>query len=104
MMAGGAKRVGTVLGTMEFGRGPCTGKVPQVMTDAFLTFNENYREIDTAYMYCGGKTETILGEMISDSSKVKGGKVATKINCWDGKNFGEESIKAQVLTNILISQ
>ena len=95
-MARGANKVGTVLGTMEFGRGPCVGNVPQVMTDAFLTFNENYREIDTAYMYCGGKTESILGKM--DSWKGKGGKMSTKINCLDGKNFGEESIKSQVWT------
>ena len=96
-MARGASKVGTVLGTMEFGRGPCTGNVPKQMTNAFLAFNENYREIDTAYMYCGGKTETILGEMKKDSWWNKGGKMATKINPWDGKNFGEDSIRTQVL-------
>ena len=88
-------RVGTVLGTMEFGRGPCTEKVPHVMTGAFLDCHENYREIDTAYMYCGGKTEEILGEM-KDLLSSKDAKLATKINPWDKKNFGEESIKEQV--------
>ena len=94
-MSRGVNRVGTVLGTMEFGRGPCNGKVPHVMTGAFLDCNENYREIDTAYMYCGGKTEEILGEM-KDLLSSKEAKLATKINPWDKKNFGEESIKEQV--------
>ena len=95
MMTRGVNKVGTVLGTMEFGRGPCTGKVPQVMTEAFLDFNQNYREVDTAYMYCGGKTEEILGEM-KDLIAPKGAKLATKINPWDKKNFGEASITTQV--------
>ena len=41
MMARGVNKVGTVLGTMEFGRGPCTGNVPQTMANAFLSCNEN---------------------------------------------------------------
>ena len=70
-------KVGTVLGSMEFGRGPCSGKAPQQMTDAFLNYNEKYRELDTAYMYCGGKTEEILGQI---DWKTREGKMATKIN------------------------
>ena len=96
MMAKSANKIGTVLGTMEFGRGPCSGKVPQVMTEAYLAYNDNYREIDTAYMYCGGKTEEILGKMRNDSWTTSGVKIATKINPWDKKNFGEASIKSQV--------
>jgi aryl-alcohol dehydrogenase-like predicted oxidoreductase len=56
-------RVGTVLGTMEFGRGPCVGELPRVMVDTFLDFDATYREVDTAYMYTGGESETILGKM-----------------------------------------
>ena len=95
-----AKKVGSVLGTMEFGRGPCTGKVPQQMTDKFLTFDESCREIDTAYMYCGGKTEEILGEINNETWNTAGVKLATKINPWDKKNFGEESIRAQIDTSL----
>ena len=95
-MARGVNKVGTVLGTMEFGRGPCTGNVPQTMANAFLSCNENYRELDTAYMYCGGKTEEILGEMRNNLPSIKDAKLATKINPWDKKNFGEASIKEQV--------
>jgi hypothetical protein len=56
-------RVGTVLGTMEFGRGPCVGELPRAMVDTFLDFDAAYREVDTAYMYTGGESETILGKM-----------------------------------------
>ncbi len=56
-------RVGTVLGTMEFGRGPCVGELPRLMVDTFLDYDATFREVDTAYMYTGGESETILGTM-----------------------------------------
>jgi hypothetical protein len=56
-------RVGTVLGTMEFGRGPCVGELPRAMVDTFLDFDATFREVDTAYMYTGGESETSLGTM-----------------------------------------
>lgn len=91
----GLNRVGTVLGTMEFGRGPCTAAVSGQMVDRFLE-NRSMPHIDTAYMYCGGKTETILGEM---TNNWKGKSLMdTKINPWDKKNFGAESIREQVNT------
>ena len=89
-------RPGTVLGTMEFGRGPCTGNVPKEMTEAFLNFDPSYRHLDTALMYSGGKSETIIGDMAC--WRDKGGLIDDKINPWDKKNFGEESIRAQVET------
>jgi len=88
-------RPGTVLGTMEFGRGPCVGTVPQDMTKAFMSFSDTFRHIDTALMYSGGKSETILGDM--DCWKVDG-LLDDKINPWDKKNFGAESIRKQVDT------
>jgi len=66
------------------------------MTDAFLGHNETFRELDTAYMYAGGDSEKILGSM--DNWKNKGAKMATKVNCWEGKNFGEASLRKQVAT------
>ena len=92
----GRMRPGTVLGTMEFGRGPCTGNVPKEMTEAFLNFDPSYRHLDTALMYSGGKSETIIGDMAC--WRDKGGLIDDKINPWDKKNFGEESIRAQVET------
>lgn len=35
------KRVGTVLGAMELGRGPCTGPIPAQMISSFLSFRSN---------------------------------------------------------------
>ena len=87
-------RPGTVLGTMEFGRGPCTAAVAKEMTENFLNFDQSYRHLDTALMYSGGKSETIIGDM--SCLRDKAGFVDTKINPWDNKNFGEESIRAQV--------
>merc|ERR1719414_2003435 len=49
-------------------------------------------------MYCGGKTEEILGNMRKDLPLMAEAKLATKINPWDKKNFGENSIKEQVDT------
>merc|ERR550525_2049168 len=84
----------TVLGTMEFGRGPCTAGVAKEMTESFLNSDKSYRHLDTALMYSGGKSETIIGDM--SCLRDKAGFVDTKINPWDNKNFGEESIRAQV--------
>ena len=92
----GRLRPGTVLGTMEFGRGPCTGTVPREMTEAFLNFDPSYRHLDTALMYSGGKSESLLGEMAC--WREQGGLIDDKINPWDKKNFGEESIRSQVET------
>jgi len=92
----GRLRPGTVLGTMEFGRGPCTGSVPREMTEAFLNFDPSYQHLDTALMYSGGKSESLLGEMAC--WREKGGLIDDKINPWDKKNFGEESIRSQVET------
>jgi len=93
-------RVGTVLGTMEFGRGPCTAAVAQQMVDLFLSKAgpgcEPVPHLDTAYMYAGGATETILGEL----SGWQGGKASmdTKINPWDKKDFSAACVRQQVET------
>jgi len=89
-------RPGTVLGTMEFGRGPCTVNVAKEMTESFLNYDTSFRQLDTALMYSGGKSEKIIGEM--SSWRDVGGLIDDKINPWDKKNFGEESIRSQVDT------
>lgn len=85
-------RVGTVLGTMEFGRGPCVGEVPANMVSLCLQ-DQGFRGLDTALMYSGGKSETLLGEMATWKGAAP---MATKINPWEGKNFGRESVRKQV--------
>ena len=84
------KRVSTVLGTMEMGRGPCVDEVPAQIVSAFLDFKSASTScpndhLDSAFMYCGGETEKILGNV--DSWKTRG-SVATKVNPWDGKGLG----------------
>ena len=61
-----------------------------------MNFDPSYRHLDTALMYSGGKSEAIIGDM--DSWRQVGGLVDDKINPWDKKNFGEESIRSQVET------
>merc|ERR1712037_721631 len=68
----GKTKPGIVLGTMEFGRGPCVNSVPQEMVDLCLSKNVEvdstnagvvFNGIDTAYMYTGGQSEQILGDI-----------------------------------------
>ena len=55
-------KVGCSLGTMEMGRNKCVGAVPAEMVKSFLAQKDiGADELDTAIMYCGGKTEKILG-------------------------------------------
>ena len=51
------------LGTMEMGRNATVGDVPKKMVELFLSKAESIGadEIDTAFMYVGGKTEKVLG-------------------------------------------
>lgn len=95
------KRVSTVLGTMEMGRGPCVNDVPSQMVAAFLGVSGADKgadtHLDSAFMYCGGETERVLGTI--DSWKTQG-SVATKVNPWEGKGLGEASIRSQVKTSL----
>jgi len=65
------------------------------MVNAFLNYKPEFTEIDTAYMYSGGESETMLGAMSSWKEK---GKMASKLNPWDGKNYKEESLRDQMST------
>ena len=78
------KRISTVLGTMEMGRGPCVDDVPARMIAAFLD-RPGATHLDSAFMYCGGETEKILGSIEDWKTR---GSVATKVNPWDGKGLG----------------
>ncbi|XP_042333932.1 aflatoxin B1 aldehyde reductase member 4-like [Sceloporus undulatus] len=90
-MAGQGRKVGTVLGTMEFGR-----RAPQEASGALLKafLDRGYKELDTAYMYAGGESERILGVLLSGEDKAV--KVATKANPWDGKTLKAESVCSQM--------
>ncbi len=53
------------LGTMEMGRNATVGDIPKKMVELFLNNAESIGadEIDTAFMYVGGKTEKVLGRL-----------------------------------------
>jgi len=91
-------KVGCSLGTMEMGRNKCVGGVPAEMVKSFLAQKDiGADELDTAIMYCGGKTEKILGQ-IPAWKNVAG--MATKVNPWNGKGLGKESVRKQFTTSL----
>jgi len=90
-------RVGTILGTMEMGRGPCVDSMPSKLVNAFLDSPLGSRHLDTAFMYCGGETEKVLGEIPAWKTR---GTLATKVNPWDGKGLGSASVRSQLTTSL----
>ena len=59
-------KIGCSLGTMEMGRNQCIESVPSEMIKKFINSKDiGADEIDTAIMYCGGKTEKIVGMILS---------------------------------------
>jgi len=77
----------TVLGTMTFSAQ--TGQKESVeMLETFV--KQGHTEIDTARMYCKGKTETLLGEVLDGKLK-ETLKVASKCNPFP---FADESLSA----------
>ncbi|XP_043931158.1 aflatoxin B1 aldehyde reductase member 4-like [Protopterus annectens] len=93
-MSGSSCLPGTVLGTMELGR-RADPTVSAQMVDVFLQRGRS--ELDTAYMYSEGQSETILGNLGLSSRKVK---IATKANPWDGKTLKPESVRSQLETSL----
>ena len=65
-----------VLGTMNFGPQLDTEESRKMVT-SFLKLG--YREIDTAYVYNGGTTENILGEILPSISP-DSYEIATKVH------------------------
>ena len=80
-----------ILGSMTFG-----DQVGQL--DAATMVNTfckaGYRELDTAYMYCAGKTEILLGEL-NKKNGLKACEIATKVNPKEG-GLTAESIEHQL--------
>eukprot|EP00117_Sycon_ciliatum_P015552 scpid46086/ scgid15345/ Aflatoxin B1 aldehyde reductase member 2; Succinic semialdehyde reductase len=86
--------VRTILGTMEFGRRATMAESLE-MTQFFV--NAGHKELDTAYMYSGGKSEEFIGDMpvSHDPNKVS---VATKVNPWGPEGLTAEGVKKQFTT------
>ncbi|XP_027698565.1 aflatoxin B1 aldehyde reductase member 2-like [Vombatus ursinus] len=88
----------SVLGTMEMGR-RMDGSASAAAVHAFL--ERGHRELDTAFMYSDGQSESIVGSMglgLGDGGSRA--KIATKANPWDGKSLRAESVRSQLETSL----
>eukprot|EP00048_Salpingoeca_helianthica_P022998 m.21628 g.21628 ORF g.21628 m.21628 type:complete len:326 (-) comp8117_c0_seq2:42-1019(-) len=95
-MAAAKQAARVVLGTMEFGRGPMLEE-STAMLGLFLT--KGFNEIDTAYMYCDGKTEELLGKVPAVAEKKF--VIATKVNAFGpGGNLRPERVVEQFTTSL----
>lgn len=87
------KKPVTLLGTMPFG-GRANAEQSLDMVKAFL--DRGHKQVDTAFMYMDGKSETIIGGM----NLPKTVSIATKANPWDGKTLKPESVRSQLETSL----
>ncbi|XP_041835543.1 aflatoxin B1 aldehyde reductase member 3 [Melanotaenia boesemani] len=92
-MSSPAKRPVSLLGTMAFG-GRADAEQSREMVKAFL--DRGHNQVDTAFMYVDGKSETIIGDM----KLPKTVSIATKANPWDGKTLKPESVRSQLETSL----
>ncbi|KAL2773295.1 aflatoxin B1 aldehyde reductase member 2 isoform 2, partial [Daubentonia madagascariensis] len=96
--SGAPTRPATVLGTMEMGR-RMDAPASAAAVRAFL--ERGHSELDTAFMYSDGQSESILGGL---GLGLGGGdcrvKIATKANPWDGKSLKPDSLRSQLETSL----
>ncbi|KAJ8359354.1 hypothetical protein SKAU_G00158790 [Synaphobranchus kaupii] len=83
----------TLLGTSAFG-GAADADKSAAMVRAYL--KHGYNELDTAFMYTDGRSETIIGAM----GLPKTVRIATKANPWDGNTLKPESVRSQLDTSL----
>jgi aflatoxin B1 aldehyde reductase len=81
-----------ILGTMTFGEQVDRDKA-QLMLDRFIATGN--MEIDTAYAYCDGKTEQLLGELLP-AEKRKELYLASKVNPWNDHGLQSAQVKKQL--------
>ncbi|KAM3878037.1 aflatoxin B1 aldehyde reductase member 3 [Diretmus argenteus] len=84
-----AKLPVSVLGTMAFG-GRADAATSLEMVTTFL--QKGHNDVDTAYMYVDGQSETTIGAMDLPQTV----NLATKANPWDGKTLRPESVRSQL--------
>ncbi|KAL6464938.1 hypothetical protein MHYP_G00272550 [Metynnis hypsauchen] len=91
--AGQTKVPATLLGSNAFG-GRADADLCGRMVQAFL--ERGHHELDTAFMYADGRSETIIGGM----QLPKTVRIATKANPWEGKTLKPESVRSQLETSL----
>jgi len=86
-----------VLGTMTFG-----GQVDKTGSARLVErFRERgHRELDTAYMYNDGATETLLGELRDEGAVDRDLPIAGKANPWGSGGLTPESLGRQLETSL----
>ncbi|XP_068750548.1 aflatoxin B1 aldehyde reductase member 4-like isoform X1 [Montipora capricornis] len=83
--------VKTSIGCLEFGRQCATDQVEEFVN---ICMENGVYDFDTAYMYAGGKTEEIMGNVGSlHSSKAF---IATKANPWTERGLKYDSVVEQL--------
>ena len=90
------KKFKLILGTMTFGP-QVNNNDADVMVQYFL--DEDYEEIDTAYVYNEGKSEVFLGNAINkiENDNIK---VATKVNPRISGKLDAKAVKSQLLESL----
>ncbi|XP_017560316.1 aflatoxin B1 aldehyde reductase member 3-like [Pygocentrus nattereri] len=83
----------SVLGSMTFG-GSVDADLSSKMVQLFL--ERGHHELDTAFIYTGGQSETIIGGM----QLPKTVKIATKANPLEGNSLNPESLRFQLETSL----
>ena len=81
-----------ILGTMTFG-----DQVEQATAEEMLTrfTHRGYHEIDTAHVYCDGRTENMLGSMISAETRAEL-YIASKVNPWNDGGLQPAEVNRQM--------
>lgn len=87
--------VKTIFGSMEIARRADMEEGRKMLN---IFEKHGFIEIDTAYMYAGGKTEVFLGNL--KETICKNFEYATKANPWDGKGLGAKSVRSQLETSL----
>ncbi|XP_006883650.1 PREDICTED: aflatoxin B1 aldehyde reductase member 3 [Elephantulus edwardii] len=96
--SGAPARPGTVLGAMEMGR----RMDPAASAESMRVFLERgYTEVDTAFIYADGQSESILGglELGLGHSGCRV-KIATKANPLNGNSLKPDSLRFQLETSL----
>ncbi|XP_077828245.1 aflatoxin B1 aldehyde reductase member 4 isoform X2 [Macaca mulatta] len=91
-------RPATVLGAMEMGR-RMDAPTSAAVTRTFL--ERGHTEIDTAFLYTDGQSETILGGLgLGLGNSDCRVKIATKANPWMGNSLKPDSLRFQLETSL----
>ena len=86
-----------VMGTMTIGN-QADAATGSTMLDRFV--DAGYTEFDTAYVYNAGKTETILGELLSQKSWADDITIAGKANPKEPGGLSADGIDMQLSTSL----